>query len=112
MSSRRSQPPSSEGRPAAVQAGPDVLLAVQVQPRASRNQLVALLPDRLTLRLTAPPVEGAANAACCAFLADLLDLPKSRIRVARGDTSRHKLLRIRDIDVPTVIARLQQPSSR
>lgn len=90
-----------------VQEGPDALLAVQVQPRASRNQLVAPSPDRLTLRLTAPPVEGAANAACCAFLAELLDLPRSRVVLARGETSRHKLLRIRNVDAAEVLARLQ-----
>ncbi|HSB68788.1 MAG TPA: DUF167 domain-containing protein [Candidatus Methylomirabilis sp.] len=94
-------------RPIVVQEGPDALLAIRVQPRASRNQLVAQSPDGLTLRLTAPPVEGAANAACCAFLAELLDLPKSRVVLARGEASRHKLLRIRDVDAAEVLARLQ-----
>jgi uncharacterized protein (TIGR00251 family) len=102
------------GRPVIRQDGPDVLLAVRIQPRASRNQVVVVgtrpdggSPDSLTIRLTAPPVEGAANAACRAFLADVLGIPQSLILVARGETSRHKLLRIRDADVASVFARLQ-----
>jgi uncharacterized protein YggU (UPF0235/DUF167 family) len=69
--------------------------------------LVPELPDRITLRLTAPPVEGAANAACCAFLAAWLGLPKSRILVLRGETARRKVVRIRGVEVPLVVARLQ-----
>ncbi len=104
----------SSDRPAVVQDGPDVLIAVRVQPRASRNQLVVVSaesrqsgPQRITIRLTAPPVAGAANAACCAFLARVLGLPKSRVALARGDTARLKLLRIRDADAAAVTARLQ-----
>ncbi|MBI4572963.1 MAG: DUF167 domain-containing protein [candidate division NC10 bacterium] len=107
------------GRVPVVQDGPDVLLAVRVQPRASRNQLVIAgtrpgggSPDCLTIRLTAPPVEGAANAACRAFLADILGIPQSRILVDRGETSRHKLLRLRNADAASVIARLQQTPAR
>ena len=92
------------------QDGPDVLLAVHVRPRASRNQVI-WGADRVTLRLTAPPVEGAANAACCGFLAELLDLPKSRLRVIRGQASREKLLRITGGDAARVLARLQSLSN-
>jgi hypothetical protein len=101
------------GRPAIVQDGSDVLLTVRVQPRASRNQIVTPIgqPDRhgsesVSIRLTASPVEGAANAACRAFLADLLGIAKSRILMVRGETSRNKLLRVRDTDVASVLARL------
>ncbi len=104
----------SNARPAVVQDGPDVLVALRVQPRASRNQLVVadadstlLGPRSITIRVTAPPVAGAANAACCIFLAELLGLPKSRVALARGETARHKLLRIRDADAASIIARLQ-----
>jgi hypothetical protein len=104
----------SNGRLAVIQDGPDVLIAVRVQPRASQNQLVVggaesrrSSPQRITIHVTAPPVAGAANAACCAFLAEILGLPKSRVALARGETARHKLLRIRDADAAAVIARLQ-----
>jgi len=98
-------------RPTVLQDGPDVLLAVQVQPRASRNQLVAHPPENFTIRLTAPPVEGAANTACCAFLAELLGLAKSRVVLARGETSRHKSLRIRNADAGAILARLRSAAS-
>jgi uncharacterized protein (TIGR00251 family) len=102
--------------PPVVQDGPDVLLTVRVQPRASRNEL-AVGPAHpqghgspsFTIRLTAPPVEGAANEACRAFLADLLRLPKSHIILTRGETGRHKWLRIRDADAATILARLTSP---
>ena len=90
-----------------------MLLAVRVQPRASRNQIVAPVgapnrhrPETISVRLTAPPVEGAANAACRAFLAGLLGIAKSRILIVRGETSRNKVLRVRDADVASVLARL------
>ena len=63
-------------------------------------------PGSVTLRVTAPPVEGAANAACRSFLAALLGIAQSRILIVRGETSRHKLLRIRDADIAKVLARL------
>lgn len=104
----------STARPAVVQDGPDVLVALRVQPRASRNQLVVADADSrlsgprsITIRVTAPPVASAANAACCIFLAELLGLPKSRVALARGETARHKLLRIRDADAASIIARLR-----
>ena len=93
--------------PAVRQDGSDVLLTVHVQPRASRNRLVFEGSDRLMLRLTAPPVEGAANAACCAFLAELLDLPKSSITILRGETARRKQVRIQGADAADILARLQ-----
>jgi uncharacterized protein len=101
-------------RPTIVQDGPDVLIAVRVQPRSSRNQVVTIIggPDRrdpelICIRLTAPPVEGAANAACRAFLAELLGIAQSRILIVRGETSRNKLLRLRDADVASVLAHLK-----
>jgi len=104
-------PDGTPGGPAIVQAivqdGPDVLLAVRVQPRAARNQLlVAGEPPQITLRLTAPPVEGAANAACRTFLADLLGLAPSRVILVRGQGSRHKRFRLRNLDAGLVRQRL------
>jgi uncharacterized protein (TIGR00251 family) len=88
-----------------IQDGPDVLLEIRVQPRASRNELVAR-DAALTLRLTAPPVEGAANLAARRFLAALFDLPPSRITLERGDTARTKRLRIHGARAQDVAARL------
>jgi uncharacterized protein (TIGR00251 family) len=69
-------------------AGVEILL--YVQPRASRNRVVGLHGEELKVALTAPPVDGAANEACCAFLAKLCNLPRSRVKLVAGGASRHK----------------------
>ncbi len=101
-------------RPAVLQDGPDVLLHVQAHPRAPRNEAVVTGsgpgeagPAGIVLRVTAPPAEGAANAACRALLAEILGMAKSRILIVRGQTARHKLFRIRDADAATILAHLQ-----
>ncbi len=85
-------------RPA--ETGVEVVLFVQ--PRASRNKVVGLVNDELKIALTAPPVDGAANKACCAFLAKLCKLPKSSVKVVAGETSRHKRLLLEGADCKTV----------
>lgn len=102
--------------PAVLQDGPDVLLHVRVHPRASRNEAVVTgsRPGDagaagIVLRVTAPPAEGAANAACRALLAEILGIAKSRIIIVRGTTARQKLFRIRDADAASVLTRLQSP---
>ena len=75
-------------------AGVEVFL--YVQPRASRNKVVGLQGDELKVALTAPPVDGAANKACCVFLAKLCGLPKSCVTLVSGETSRHKRLLFED----------------
>jgi uncharacterized protein len=75
--------------------GEDLLLRVFVQPRASRNQFCGIHEGELKLRLTSPPVDGAANQCCREFLAKQLKVPKSSITIIAGETSRHKRLRIK-----------------
>jgi len=67
---------------------------VHVQPRSSRNQVVGVHGDALKVKLTAPPVEGAANTACIAFMADALGIAKSAISIISGHTGRRKTLLI------------------
>src|SRR5213593_1506552 len=86
--------------------GPHVTLSLRVQPRASRNAVVGWTGDTLNIRLTAPPVEGAANAACRKFLADLLDLPQSQLEILRDERSRQKVVRIKGLTQDEVRARL------
>ena len=81
-------------------------LSVSVQPRASRNAVAGWTGETLKLRLTAPPVEGAANTACLDFLADLLDLPQSQLEILKGARSRHKIIRISGLTQGEVHARL------
>jgi len=71
-----------------------VSFAVKVQPRARKNAIVGELDEALKVALTAPPVEGRANEACIEFLANLLEVPRSSVTIASGDTSRRKVIRI------------------
>lgn len=70
------------------------LLDVYVQPKASRSEVVGVHQGSLKIRLTAPPVEGEANKECVKFLAKLLGIPKSDIRIVQGHKSRQKMLLI------------------
>ena len=89
--------------------GPHVTLSLRVQPRASRNAVVGWTGDTLNIRLTAPPVEGAANAACLALLADLLSFPQSQLEILRGERSRNKVVQITGLSQEEVYARLKGP---
>lgn len=76
----------------------DGMLAVRVTPKARGGEriLVEETPEgpRARVWVSAPPEDGKANAAVCRLVAKALGLPKSAVSVARGDTSREKLLRI------------------
>src|SRR5205809_1781208 len=87
-------------------AEPYVTISIRVQPRASRNAVVGWTGDTLNIRLTAPPVEGAANSACLALLADLLSLPQSQLEILRGERSRNKVVQITGLTRDEVRARL------
>jgi uncharacterized protein len=89
------------------QNGTDVLLPVTVQSRASRNAVAGLHGNALKLLLTAPPVEGAANAACLRFLTEFLDLSRARLSIIRGMKSRQKLIRITEMSVDALRSRLR-----
>ena len=71
-----------------------VLLAVRVQPRATKNEVAGVLDGALKIRLRAPAVEDRANQALCAFLAELLKRPQSAVRLLSGDRSRSKHVEI------------------
>jgi len=73
------------------------LLSVKLQPRASANALGGAMGAELKIKVTAPPVDSAANEALVAFLADLLDCGKSRVVILRGQTSRHKTVMLHGI---------------
>jgi len=69
-----------------------LLITVYVQPRAAKNAVVGLHGGALKLRLTAPPVDGAANKMCLQFLAKKLNIPKSALQIENGQTSRTKTI--------------------
>ena len=73
--------------------GDDLLLALRVVPRASREEILAD-PARLRVRITAPPVDGAANDCLIGFLAREFGVSRARVSLLRGRSSRDKLVRI------------------
>lgn len=95
-----------------LQRRPDgVELRVFVQPRASRNKVVGLQGDELKVSLTAPPVDGAANKACCLFLAKLAGLPRRSVRILSGEGSRHKRFLLEGAALDEVIKSLDSAGS-
>ena len=70
------------------------LLAVKLQPRASANELAGAMGEELKIKVTAPPVDSAANQALVEFLADLLGCAKNRVELVRGQTARHKSVKL------------------
>jgi uncharacterized protein (TIGR00251 family) len=84
-----------------------VTFSVHVQPRASRNELCGAHGDELKLRLTSPPVDDAANKLCVEFLAKLLGVAKSRVRIVAGARSRHKTVSVDGVSADEVRSLLQ-----
>lgn len=82
-------------------------LRVRATPRASRNAILGPHDGATRIALTAPPVEGAANAALLIYLADLFDVPKRSLTLISGQSSRTKLVRIEGITIDEAFARLQ-----
>lgn len=80
---------------------------IRVQPRSSRNMIAGLLGDALKVKLTAPPVEGAANAMCIEFLSRCLGVSRSAVEIRAGHTGRIKQILIRCCD-PADRERLRQ----
>ena len=71
-----------------------LILNLHVQPGAKRTGFAGLHGKAAKLRLSAPPVDGKANAALCAFLAEICGAPKSDVQLLSGETSRIKRVRI------------------
>jgi hypothetical protein len=74
--------------------GQDLVLPVQVQPRAGRDGFAGLHRGAIKVRLTAPPLEGRANAALLAFLAEAFGVPRRQVTLLQGETARTKRVRI------------------
>jgi uncharacterized protein (TIGR00251 family) len=87
--------------------GSGVLFDVRVQPRASRTEVAGTHGDAIKIRLAAPPVEGAANAELVAFLAKQLGVPRSAVRIVKGERGRNKVVEIEGISRADVQALLR-----
>ena len=82
------------------------LLAVKLQPRASKNEICAPLGDELKIKVTAPPVDAAANQSLVEFLADKLDCSRGKVELIRGQTSRHKTILLHGFKPEEILQRL------
>ena len=80
---------------------------VKVHPRARKNAITGMVGDALKVALTAPPVGGRANKACIAYLAEFLNVPRSSVTIAAGESSRQKLIRITGVGAAQVEERLR-----
>lgn len=81
-------------------------LALKVIPNAPRHELAGWLGEALKMKIHAPPLEGRANEAVSAYLAEQLGLPRRAVTLLRGDTSRQKVVRIDGLGGAEVRARL------
>ena len=86
-----------------------VLLSVKLQPRASANEIGDALGNELRIKVTAPPVDAAANEALVKLLAQHLDCPRNRIELVRGHTSRHKTIKLYGLAPEDVAKKLAAP---
>jgi uncharacterized protein len=82
------------------------LLAVKLQPRASKNEIGEALGGELKIKVTAPPVDAAANQALVELLAEALDCPRGRVELVRGQTSRHKTVMLHGFKPEEVLKHL------
>ena len=88
------------------------VLSIRVQPGAARSGAMGERDGCLHLRVAAPPVDGRANEALRGFLAERLQVPRTAVRIERGDASRRKRVRVEaGLDAAALLARLLGPGS-
>ncbi len=83
-----------------------ITFAVKVHPRARKNAITGTVGDALKVALTAPPVDGRANEACIEFFANLLNVSRSSVTIASGQSSRLKVIRIQGLSADELQKRL------
>jgi uncharacterized protein len=79
-----------------------VRFSVHVQPRAARTELRGVHNGALRVRVQAPPVDGAANAALVELLAESLGVPRRSVRVVSGETARLKVVDVEGVDAAAI----------
>jgi uncharacterized protein len=88
------------------ESGGAALVRVRLQPRAKRDEIAGERAGALLVRVSAPPVEGRANAALCRLLAEATGVPPSSAEVVRGASAREKVVRLEAVAAADVRARL------
>ena len=95
-----------------LRAQPDgALLSVKLQPRASANEIGSPIGSELKIKVTAPPVDAAANEALVGLLAKKLGCARNRIELVRGHKSRHKAVKLHGFAPEDVLKKLGMASS-
>ncbi|MGR5149098.1 DUF167 family protein YggU [Photobacterium alginatilyticum] len=79
---------------AITRSGDDLVIRLYIQPKASRDQIVGLHGDELKVAITAPPVDGKANAHLTKYLAKQFRVAKGQVVIEKGELGRHKQVRI------------------
>jgi uncharacterized protein (TIGR00251 family) len=83
------------------------VFAVKLHPRAKKNAITGVVGDALKLAVTAPPIDGRANAACVECFANLFAVPRSSVTIASGETSRRKVIRVAGLSADEVRRKLE-----
>ncbi|ENM5725799.1 YggU family protein [Vibrio mimicus] len=89
--------------------GDDLLLRLYIQPKASRDSIVGLHGEELKVAITAPPIDGKANAHLSKFLAKQCKVAKGSVVIEKGELGRHKQVRIQQPSQipPEIVALLE-----
>ena len=99
---------TSENFAIAIHDHPDgAILDIHVQPKASRTEWVGLHGDALKYRIAAPPADGAANTALCAYLAGQFGIAGSNVKLLRGQSARRKQVQLRGLSAQRALQILQ-----
>ena len=83
-------------------------IVVQVQPNASQNKIARFEEGVLHLRITAPPIKGKANQELIKFLSDILGVGKSKLAIAKGTTTKRKVIVIRGLTQNQVTGQIEK----
>jgi uncharacterized protein (TIGR00251 family) len=101
------QPDNQAALPAFLRVQPDgLVLSIKLQPHASANEIGEALGGELRVKVTAPPVDAAANEALLRLLAEILGCARGQVELVRGHTSRHKTIKLHSLTPADVIPKL------
>lgn len=85
-----------------------ITFRARVTPRAKRNEIVGVMEGMLRVKLAAPPVEGAANEALIAFIAERLGVRAAQVGILSGETARVKTVRVAGVAAAEACRRLER----
>lgn len=86
--------------------GTGTRIQIHVVPRASKSAVCGMQGEALKIRLNAPPVDGKANKALCAFVAELLKIPSRQVQLVAGETSRQKMIHVAGLSPEAIQSQL------